>query len=543
MPSFNLTGEQASILVDYFAALSKDEANDLKDDLKRIHKYVAQSSDPESARDDWHRNGATASLAGLLRDYSLENELLKPYKFDFRKKDQAAIDEVYRDVLGNAEFFAHLYDIQYPFAYNDFTPMDVERYALGERLFGELTCLACHVLGDSAVPGSNPAPTAPNLALTHKRIRYEWFRQWMQEPRKMQPETNMPQWFPGGQSGFSEVMGYKDEMREALEAVYTSSGETQMKLLMDFIWQAGLTNHTVVDKSKLPGAGDAEAADVPPPADTAGKPQPAAQAMPKPEFRRISAAIIDQTTIGPRAARIVRASADAGLISGRVIWTGGEVPNDHLPVAPDFRSTCCPNQATKPLDRIRVDERTGGVRDCVVYLAGTVKMPPFPASKQPLEIAIRNCQFDRRVSLVPRGGRVRFVNDDDLAHNIRGRAGQMLLWSKNLFERGSTADLEVDKLGIIQTRSGSGFDWMDNYIWVVDHAGYALTDEEGSFTLEGIGPGEYTLHVWHPGIHMTTAGASGESAGPAVNFSPPMVVGGEISVQGAHETRVIVELQ
>ncbi|MCH8964619.1 MAG: c-type cytochrome [Planctomycetes bacterium] len=216
MPSFNLTGEQASILVDYFAALSKDEANDLKDDLKRIHKYVAQSGDPESARDDWHRNGATASLAGLLRDYSVENELLKPNKFDFRKKDEAAIDEVYRDVLGNAEFFAHLYDIQYPFAYNDFTPMDVERYALGERLFGEMACLACHVLGDSAVPGSNPAPTAPNLALTHKRIRYEWFRQWMQEPRKMQPETNMPQWFPGGQSGFSEVMGYKDEMREAL---------------------------------------------------------------------------------------------------------------------------------------------------------------------------------------------------------------------------------------------------------------------------------------------------------------------------------------
>ena len=64
-----------------------------------------------------------------------------------------------------------------------------------------------------------------------------------------------------------------------------------------------------------------------------------------------------------------------------------------------------------------------------------------------------------------------------------------------------------------------------------------------SCTREGMGPGEYTLHVWHPGIHRTTAGASGESAGPAVNFSEPIVVGGEVSVQGAHETRVIVELQ
>ncbi|MCH8881124.1 MAG: hypothetical protein IID34_14740, partial [Planctomycetes bacterium] len=256
MPSFDLTGEQASILVDYFAALSKDEANDLKDDLKRIHKYVAQSGDPESARDDWHRNGATASLAGRFRDYSVENELLKPNKFDFRKKDEAAIDEVYRTVLGNAEFFAHLYDIQYPFAYNDFTPMDGERFALGERLFGEMACLSCHVLGDPAVLGSNRAPTAPNLALTHKRIRYEWFRQWMQAPGKIQPDTKMPQWFPGGQSGFSAEMGYPDDLREPLEAVYSNSGETQMKLLMDFIWQAGLTNYTAVDKSRLPGADD-----------------------------------------------------------------------------------------------------------------------------------------------------------------------------------------------------------------------------------------------------------------------------------------------
>jgi hypothetical protein len=228
-----------------------------------------------------------------------------------------------------------------------------------------------------------------------------------------------------------------------------------------------------------------------------------------------------------------------------VIWTGGEVPSDHLPVAPDFRSTCCPNQPTKALDRIRVDERTGGIRECVVYLAGTVAMPPFSGSKQPIDIAISNCQFDRRVVLVPRGGLARFINEDQLPHNIRGRTGNTLLWSKNLFKLGSTADLKVDKLGIIETRSGSGFDWMDNYIWVVDHAGYALTDGEGSFALQNIPPGEYTLHVWHPGIHMTTADtdAGGGPAGPAVNFTPPIVIGGAISVLGAQETRVIVELQ
>jgi hypothetical protein len=299
-------------------------------------------------------------------------------------------------------------------------------------------------------------------------------------------------------------MGYTDELRKPLEAMYTESGAEQMKLLMDFVWQAGLTSHTAVDKSRLPGADEAEAAEVPPPAEARDDSQPAAQAMPKAEFQRISGVIVDTSTVGPRPAGIAEASADSGMISGRVIWTGGEVPNEHLPVAPDFRSICCQNQPTKPLDRLTVDGPTGGVRECVVYLAGSVPMPRISPSKQPLEIAIRNCEFDRRVALVPRGGRVRFGNQDELAHNIRGRTGNTLLWSKNLFKLGSTADLELDKLGIVQTRSGSGFDWMDNYIWVVDHAGYALTNDEGSFVLRDVPPGEYTLHVWHPGLYGTS---------------------------------------
>ena len=84
---------------------------------------------------------------------------------------------------------------------------------------------------------------------------------------------------------------------------------------------------------------------------------------------------------------------------------------------------------------------------------------------------------------------------------------------------------------------------MDNYIWVVDHGGYTLSDDTGDFVLDGIPPGEYTLHVWHPGIRPKTAEGSNTPAAPTVNFDAPIVVGGTITVKEGAMTQLIVEVQ
>ena len=97
------------------------------------------------------------------------------------------------------------------------------------------------------------------------------------------------------------------------------------------------------------------------------------------------------------------------------------------------------------------------------------------------------------------------------------------------------AKRELDSLGIIHLSSGSGMNWMDAYIWVVDHSGYALTDGQGCFVLENVPPGHYTLHVWHPGITTTTA-ASGQGG-------PPIVIGGLVKVDDDRVTEIVVKMK
>ena len=39
--------------------------------------------------------------------------------------------------------------------------------------------------------------------------------------------------------------------------------------------------------------------------------------------------------------------------------------------------------------------------------------------------------------------------------------------------------------------------WMRSYICVVGHPFYAVTGDDGSFTIKGLPPGDYTIEAWH----------------------------------------------
>jgi len=67
--------------------------------------------------------------------------------------------------------------------------------------------------------------------------------------------------------------------------------------------------------------------------------------------------------------------------------------------------------------------------------------------------------------------------------------------------------------------------WMGAYIGVVNHPFYAVTDENGNFTIENLPAGEYTLKAWHERLPSKTAtikvDADGETSVDFVMKRPP----------------------
>lgn len=268
MPSFHLTTGQTRALVEYFAALSNDESHALQSQIEPVAKYIRRAheqagvrGEPDLARvepgdaeyvprpgDDWCEQALLQAQRDELTRYSIENRLIHPSELEpFDPQDPedvaATLGRGYRKILSQAAFLQRLYAVDYPFV-DTVTPyMPPERLEKAEKLLYELQCLNCHVFGDPSVPGAHLAPTAPNLDLTHRRLRPEWVMAWLQGPGRIQPGTKMPALWPGGQSAFYQ---YPDPDRSELEETYGRDGQAQMELVRDLLYEAGRRSMTLV---------------------------------------------------------------------------------------------------------------------------------------------------------------------------------------------------------------------------------------------------------------------------------------------------------
>ena len=92
------------------------------------------------------------------------------------------------------------------------TPDKIEmgRHLLSKNAFG---CMACHDL--AGIPSSGTR--GPDLATSPRRVRYDWYRRWLEQPGRMVPGTKMPSIFAGGKSLVDQVLdGSADAQAEAM---------------------------------------------------------------------------------------------------------------------------------------------------------------------------------------------------------------------------------------------------------------------------------------------------------------------------------------
>jgi mono/diheme cytochrome c family protein len=101
-------------------------------------------------------------------------------------------------------------------------PLNTATVAAGRLLVGKkaLGCISCHDI--AGIP--NTGTRGPDLASMDQRVRYDWYRRWLEQPQRMQPGTRMPSEFPDGKSVQPNVLGGNaDAQAEAIWA-YLSLG-------------------------------------------------------------------------------------------------------------------------------------------------------------------------------------------------------------------------------------------------------------------------------------------------------------------------------
>ncbi|MBL8756388.1 MAG: c-type cytochrome [Planctomycetes bacterium] len=79
----------------------------------------------------------------------------------------------------------------------------------GERLLGQGTgfaCTNCHALGDK--PAAQVFEREGIELITARgRLRHEYYTRWLRDPVRLDPDSRMPNFAPGGKSAFTDVLG------------------------------------------------------------------------------------------------------------------------------------------------------------------------------------------------------------------------------------------------------------------------------------------------------------------------------------------------
>lgn len=153
-------------------------------------------------------------------------------------------------------------------------------------------------------------------------------------------------------------------------------------------------------------------------------------------------------------------------------------------------------------------------RQAVVSLEGNLKSAPLKKAV----VDQRNRAFVPHVLVVTVGTEVQFPNNDTIFHNVFS-ASEINRFDLGVYPRGKTISRAFSKKGVVALQCNIHSE-MSAYVVVVDTPYYALTDNQGAFTLPAVPPGRYTLKVWHESGNVAEQTlVVGEGSTPALSIT------------------------
>jgi len=160
----------------------------------------------------------------------------------------------------------------------------------------------------------------------------------------------------------------------------------------------------------------------------------------------------------------------------------------------------------------------GGALDNVVVYISAGAPDESSAPSQPVTVTQKGCRFAPHVAVMQTGQEVEMINTDSTAHNVHPLATNNREWNK--IQPPGTAPLEETfaRPEFISVKCNI-HPWMHAYFAVLKTSHYAVTGQNGAFTLNNLPPGKYTVTAWHESLGTQSQEVTVTGSGTApLNF-------------------------
>jgi len=191
--------------------------------------------------------------------------------------------------------------------------------------------------------------------------------------------------------------------------------------------------------------------------------------------------------IGFGAVAYQAAADNGGTITGTVKYDGSAPAPKKVEVTKD-KEVC----GLKPhFDEDLIVSSGGGIANAVVVL----KDAKGTATPAEVKFDQKGCDYQPHVLAFPAGSTVDIMNDDGILHNIHtySKVNPPFNMAQPKFKK--EIQQKIEKPEVIKV-SCDAHGWMHGWWYVTDTPYYAVTDDNGNFTIKDVPPGSYTIEVW-----------------------------------------------
>ncbi len=215
-------------------------------------------------------------------------------------------------------------------------------------------------------------------------------------------------------------------------------------------------------------------------------------------------------------------SEGSGTISGKIVFEGKAPQMRPLPVEAD--PGCKALHADKPLlSEFLVLGEGQAVANVIVYVvAGLPKDATYPVPTGVVEVSQKDCRYGPRAIALRAGQTLRFTNPDGLQHNVHPLPKVNREMNRAMSKTETEFTHTFAKPEAVFRIKCDVHAWMEAWCGVFDHPFFAVTKDDGAFTIPGLAPGEYEIEAWHEALgtqRMKVTVTVGAPATATANFT------------------------
>jgi hypothetical protein len=141
----------------------------------------------------------------------------------------------------------------------------------------------------------------------------------------------------------------------------------------------------------------------------------------------------------------------------------------------------------------------GTLRNVFVWVKSGAEGWSFPMPEGDALLDQKGCMYTPHVQGMRKGQSLSIKTSDPTAHNVHGYAKV-----NRPFNRSQPADAANVTIKMRRDEASPPMKvkcdihpWMNAYVAVVDHPYFAVTGDDGAFTISNLPPGTYTIEAWH----------------------------------------------